>query len=485
MSVRAASVLALGELFGASTLAPSLSESTHSTTHAPSPLNNGSQIQRGFLGTPSMPSLSTSSVGTNILPPGISRPHPPPFPPSSSIAVNPFGVSAAALSAHGQNQGQAFRPQSDGLDNAPPPPESGAFGAINYNPSLASSSLKDSSLSGLSSSQSIFQGRRVALLSGEQMELLEAELLLATQLLKSCTDGSVLVRREAVIAISKFVILPHHISCIKLVASGLLLEAIGVATYDKVRSGVSTAVTGSTLQMLGKGMQGVSGDPREKELMTPDSSSSSASGPVSARSIPSTLSAPTISNVTSKLSDETQSQSKKISSSDPWHLSLSQSEIIVDRLAQYLQCVGYPATSDKSPNHLFNSTSIFSKLSENATTASAASVEIKQPVPKLPSQMPSSNSSNSLLRDTASDKKSIPPVPPIGRVTAVAVAIVTAAIVIVIVTKCLQLMLVCIVFALCCCTNSFCYCRLLAYHPAFFRLSNIISKNTILIFSAI
>jgi hypothetical protein len=45
--------------------------------------------------------------------------------------------------------------------------------------------------------------------------------------LESCTDGSVLVRREAVIALSKFVILPHHVSCIKLVAKGLLLEARG------------------------------------------------------------------------------------------------------------------------------------------------------------------------------------------------------------------------------------------------------------------
>jgi hypothetical protein len=55
----------------------------------------------------------------------------------------------------------------------------------------------------------------------EQHELVEFELQLALQILDSCTDGSVVVRREAIIALSKFVFLPTHIDCIVVIAKGL------------------------------------------------------------------------------------------------------------------------------------------------------------------------------------------------------------------------------------------------------------------------
>ena len=56
----------------------------------------------------------------------------------------------------------------------------------------------------------------------EQHELMESELQLALQLLEKCTDGSVLVRREAVIALSKFVFLPTHVHCLILIARALI-----------------------------------------------------------------------------------------------------------------------------------------------------------------------------------------------------------------------------------------------------------------------
>jgi hypothetical protein len=53
-------------------------------------------------------------------------------------------------------------------------------------------------------------------------ELRQSELLLALQLLESCTDGSALVRRESIIAISKFVALSSHFSIIKSIAKFII-----------------------------------------------------------------------------------------------------------------------------------------------------------------------------------------------------------------------------------------------------------------------
>jgi len=52
----------------------------------------------------------------------------------------------------------------------------------------------------------------------QQQQLRESEQELAMQILESCTDGSVVVRKEALIALSKFFALPAHASSIRLVA---------------------------------------------------------------------------------------------------------------------------------------------------------------------------------------------------------------------------------------------------------------------------
>ena len=53
------------------------------------------------------------------------------------------------------------------------------------------------------------------------LEVRQQELQLALQVLETCLDGSALVRKEAVIALSKFLDLPAHLGCIKIVAQGL------------------------------------------------------------------------------------------------------------------------------------------------------------------------------------------------------------------------------------------------------------------------
>ena len=52
----------------------------------------------------------------------------------------------------------------------------------------------------------------------------QAELLVALQILEGCTDGSPLVRRECVIAISKFISFSTHLTIIKAIAKFLMLQ---------------------------------------------------------------------------------------------------------------------------------------------------------------------------------------------------------------------------------------------------------------------
>ena len=54
--------------------------------------------------------------------------------------------------------------------------------------------------------------------SMQERDLREAELQLVWQILDCCTDGSITVRLEAIYALSKCLILPAHIDCIKMVA---------------------------------------------------------------------------------------------------------------------------------------------------------------------------------------------------------------------------------------------------------------------------
>lgn len=57
----------------------------------------------------------------------------------------------------------------------------------------------------------------------EQQQILrEREQELAIQILESCTDGSVIVRKEALIALSKFVSISAHTSCISIVVSEMM-----------------------------------------------------------------------------------------------------------------------------------------------------------------------------------------------------------------------------------------------------------------------
>jgi hypothetical protein len=375
VTVRASSVLALGELFGASSLAPTLADSQ--STKPPSAQGSTAPQHKGPL-TPGLFSPPSNSGGS--------------LPASGSPSPSPFGVTASALSK-GQNWGSRATP-----DSTHTPSQSvfgasnGAFGAQNLhleNPSMIAVSPASSS------SYAVFEGRKVPVLSAEQMELLEAELLLATQLLESCTDGAVLVRREAVIALSKFVILPHHVTCIRLVASGLFLEARGaIKPSSEKRSVLSPSLSsslGSTQALAQAQTAGKSAGSLDKELETalPSSSSAGSSG---GRPLSSSMSTPVMSTV--KAAEES-AQGRNIPLSDPWQLSLSQSQSIVDRLALFLHRVGYPAVGDggSSPGPSVLGILPISPNGHNGTPV------MKQPVPKLPSQVPNFGISNDGPRD--------------------------------------------------------------------------------------
>jgi WD40 repeat protein len=58
----------------------------------------------------------------------------------------------------------------------------------------------------------------------EEIDLREAELQLALQILECCTDGSVIVRLESVSALSKFFIQAAHIDCFKLIAKAVYVR---------------------------------------------------------------------------------------------------------------------------------------------------------------------------------------------------------------------------------------------------------------------
>lgn len=365
-------MLALGELFGASSLAPTLADSQSSKP--PSVQGSAAPQHKGPL-TPGLFSPPSNSGGS--------------LPASGSPSPSPFGVTASALSK-GQNWGSRSTP-----DGTHTPSQSvfgantGAFGAQNMHLENPSSQ----SISPGSSSYAIFEGRKVSVLSAEQMELLEAELLLATQLLESCTDGSVLVRREAVIALSKFVILPHHVSCIRLVASGLFLEARGAIKPSSEKRSIPNSLSSSMSSTQAAGKTAGSLE-KEVEASFPSSSGAGSSG---GRPMSSSMSTPVMS--TMKAAEES-AQGRNVPLSDPWQLSLSQSQSIVDRLALFLHRVGYPSVGDggSSPGP-----SVLGILPTQK--GFSAATEMKQPVPKLPSQVPNFGINN----DGPRDLRAVPP----------------------------------------------------------------------------
>lgn len=89
------------------------------------------------------------------------------------------------------------------------------------NPPLGSSGMMRHTRSSLSSGSEDSHHRNSIV---EDMDLREAELQLALQILECCTDGSVLVRLESISALSKFFVQAAHIDCIKLVAKAIYLH---------------------------------------------------------------------------------------------------------------------------------------------------------------------------------------------------------------------------------------------------------------------
>lgn len=73
----------------------------------------------------------------------------------------------------------------------------------------------------------------------EEKDLREEELQLALQILECCTDGSVMVRLEAIYALSKFFVQPAHIDYIKFVAKALYSRNIEKKHFKPERRSAS------------------------------------------------------------------------------------------------------------------------------------------------------------------------------------------------------------------------------------------------------
>ena len=360
-------MLALGELFGATSLAPSLADSAHGNK-AGLNISTGPHIAQQksmYMNGNASPNNSRGSMAGGG---GTNRGSDP-----ASLGFNsptPFGVSMNSPT-HSQMQNQ-----SNGREaRVPTPAAFGAFGASTMH--LEKPTDNQDNGSGIGSTHAIFEGKKVAMLSVEQMELLEVELLLATQLLESCTDGSVLVRREAVIALSKFVILPHHITCIKLVANGLLLETQGTKQGSSGKSAGFGSNLGSvsSAQLSGKGPV-----PQDEAPV----STGPGIGSVSGKGGLASASAPVLTALNARAAEDGAQEVKTSALSDPWQLTLSQSQSIVDRLAQYLACVGYPALSDRNAPSTPSNLNTFPA----GPGTYASTTEMRQPIPMLPNQGP-------------------------------------------------------------------------------------------------
>jgi len=101
----------------------------------------------------------------------------------------------------------------------------------------------------------------------EYQQLKVAEQELAMQILESCTDGSVIVRREALIALSKFVTLPAHSVCVRLIAKEIKL----------IHQLTATSATGGGARGNGD-TSGEAGSPSRTTTSPPPTPSSPNSG---------------------------------------------------------------------------------------------------------------------------------------------------------------------------------------------------------------
>ena len=68
----------------------------------------------------------------------------------------------------------------------------------------------------------------------EGSDLYQTELLLALQILECFTDGSPLVRKESIIAISKFILLPSHISIMKHISEFLQVTEVHMKNHGRI-----------------------------------------------------------------------------------------------------------------------------------------------------------------------------------------------------------------------------------------------------------
>ncbi len=162
----------------------------------------------------------------------------------------------------------------------------------------------------------------------EQYALMSSELQLALQILDSCTDGSVLVRREAVIALSKFIFLPTHIGCMIIIAKVL---KSWLKRFDNTFP--ISELNGSATNTANKRTSTSESEGGSKPSMSTSSSPSKADfyrASSASPALPSTL------GITAY----------------PWVLPPELSEFVTNKVQMYLEKIGFDAgeVSDTAPS---------------------------------------------------------------------------------------------------------------------------------------
>lgn len=151
---------------------------------------------------------------------------------------------------------------------------------------------------------------------------------LALQILDSCTDGSVVVRREAIIALSKFIFLPTHIDCIVVIAKGLKSQKTSQENefQNSINNSGISELSKSNLAYL------------DKQLKINTSSSSFIND---SRRTPSP---------SPNIMDDVSEDDKSHLNPYPWILLPTQSESIIEMVQKYLERLGIGLDSIRDNN---------------------------------------------------------------------------------------------------------------------------------------
>lgn len=170
----------------------------------------------------------------------------------------------------------------------------------------------------------------------DQRELRESELKLALQLLESCTDGCIKVRRESIVALSKFIILHAHLPCFLIITRILIKSNVKFLYSTQTQELNSSPLSNVNFPSAAPSSSNMAGLVAGSNRTTAQGGGGPAGGQKDERG--NTPPTPTSTSVPVK--------------SDfiwPWNLTDSQTQSIVDDVRIYLESQGIGRTPPSSP----------------------------------------------------------------------------------------------------------------------------------------